>query len=242
MAERLAMLTTHINADVRHQVHQCQLHIIRGRPKYRNAVTVEMCNLIQKIPWDVEVQTGATELLLALLQHWHACLNWERDLTQEERGQEEAGDALDVAHLEGYGLLTLCSPSPKLRVLGFKVLQLVRQLHMCASACAVHMHLVVNKLWLVCARGGHVWCLSCAARHRALHSHWPSFVVPVEQLRRLATKGAVIDPVPFVTLALSMSLNESHIINSINACVLLDRASSARSAMHPPYGQHALHG
>ena len=132
MAERLALLTTHVSGRVRQAAHQCQLQLIRGRPAHRNAIVAEMCLLLQKVPWDADAQLSMTEQLLEILQAWRASVARDRELTQEERGQEGAGQ-LDVAHLEGFGVLLLCAPVPKLRLAGLRLLYDVRDLHRCES-------------------------------------------------------------------------------------------------------------
>lgn len=131
-AERLALLTTHVSRAARQQAHTTQMGLIRGRPAYRNAVLSEMCSLMQKVPWEPDVHQSIVEQLLLLMQHWQECLTRERELVAGERGEGCGVEALDVAQFEGFGLLTLCAPLPRLRKLGVRVLSAVRALHMCA--------------------------------------------------------------------------------------------------------------
>jgi hypothetical protein len=141
--ERLALLTTHVSRAVRQQSYHTQLGLIRARPMYRNAVLVEMCLLLQKLPWNGEGHQSIVEQILLLIRHWLACLQRERGLTEGERCEGEGVEPLDVALIEGFGILTLCSPIARLRKLGLQLLGAVRDLHMCALlaffvSCSLH--------------------------------------------------------------------------------------------------------
>jgi hypothetical protein len=90
-----------------------------------------MCLLLQKLPWSGEGHQSIVEQLLLLMRHWLACLQREQGLTEGERSEGEGVEPLDVALVEGFGILTLCSPIAQLRKLGLRLLAAVRDLHMC---------------------------------------------------------------------------------------------------------------
>ena len=134
VAERLALLTTHVSARVRQAALQCQLHLMRGRPALRGAVVHKMCLLVHKLPFDMDAQGACTEQALQLVQHWRTCTDREKELVAEEKAALQ-GSTLDCVQLEGFGLLAVCSPSAKIRALGLRLLDEARALHRCVLPC-----------------------------------------------------------------------------------------------------------
>lgn len=133
MAEKLALLTVHASKSIRDVARKAQRHFIQGRPKYRNAIIVAMCLLVNRVQWSERQHEDISASLLQLIQHWRTVLIRDAELQEAERSAGTASGAkgLDVATVEGCGLLMLCSASTIIRQIGWQLLQEVRILAMC---------------------------------------------------------------------------------------------------------------
>eukprot|EP00892_Ulva_mutabilis_P001735 jgi/Ulvmu1/11562/UM079_0005.1 len=132
LAEKLAWLTVHASKNIRDVVRKAQRHFIQARPKYRNAIVVAMCLLVNRVQWSERQHEDIATWLLQLMQHWKTMLSRDAELQEAERsaGTASGAQSLDVATLEGCGLLMLCSASAKIRQIGWQLLQEVRSLEM----------------------------------------------------------------------------------------------------------------
>ena len=133
MAEKLALLTVHASKSIRDVARKAQRHFIQGRPKYRNAIIVAMCLLVNRVQWSERQHEDISASLLQLMQHWRTVLIRDAELQEAERsaGTASGAQGLDVATVEGCGLLMLCSASTIIRQIGWQLLQEVRSLAMC---------------------------------------------------------------------------------------------------------------
>lgn len=132
MAEKLALLTVHASKGIRDVARKSQRHFIQGRPKYRNAIIVAMCLLVNRVQWNERQHEDIAASLLQLMHHWRAVLSRDAELQEAERsaGTASGAQGLDVATVEGCGLQMLCSPSTRIRMVGWQLLQEVRSLSM----------------------------------------------------------------------------------------------------------------
>lgn len=133
MAEKLALLTVHASKSIRDIARKAQRHFIQGRPKYRNAVVVAMCLLVNRVLWSERQHEDISAWLLHLMQHWRAVLSRDAELQEAERsaGTASGAQGLDIATVEGCAMLMLCSASTRIRRTGWQLLQEVRSLAMC---------------------------------------------------------------------------------------------------------------
>lgn len=134
MAEKLALLTVHASKSMRDVSRRAQRHFIQGRPKYRNSIIVAMCLLVNRVQWSERQQEDISASLLQLMQHWRSVLSRDAELQEAERAAGTASGAqrLDVATVEGCGMLMICSASTRIRRIGWQVLDETRSLAMCA--------------------------------------------------------------------------------------------------------------
>lgn len=132
MAEKLALLNMHASRSVREQAHRTQMAFIQGHPKYRNAMIISMCFLVNRVPWTESHHEHICTLLIRLVQHWISVIARDKQLYAME-GVAPEGPRLDVHTVEGCGLLMLCSSSPRIRKQGWELLCQVRALSRCAQ-------------------------------------------------------------------------------------------------------------
>lgn len=127
MAEKLALLTVHASKSIRDAARKAQRHFIQGRPKYRNAIIVAMCLLVNRIQWNERQHEDIAVSLLQLMQHWRTVLGRDAELQEAERTASGA-QLLDIAVTEGCGLLMLSSALVRIRLAGWSLLQEIRSL------------------------------------------------------------------------------------------------------------------
>lgn len=130
LAEKLALLNMHSSRPVREQAHRTQMAFIQGHPKYRSSIVVAMCYLVNRVPWNENHHEHIGMLLIRLLRHWLSVIARDKQLYSMERIAPE-GPKLDVASVEGCGLLMLCNSNPRIRRQGWEVLSQIHALSRC---------------------------------------------------------------------------------------------------------------